>query len=181
MGSAPGYGDLTSSLQPCPCRFRPFHAHELTRQLAPPETLTIEVKALSVNTSRLEVGSRGTFCQPTTYCQWNSDSNTCGCKPGTDCKDSKVCGFATKDIDCPVGGCYGFRITLPGGFAAEPQIGLPPKPTDFPADKTSFVAASQAVAGDCYHDDKVPEPLTPPRRRIPFQPQSTEPINWQSP
>jgi hypothetical protein len=127
----------------------------------------------------MEVKNREAFCQPTTYCKWNSNDNACGCNPDTNCKDSKVCSYATKDIDCPVGGCYGFRITLPGGFAAESQIGLPPKPTDFPANNTKFLGATQRVAGDCDYEGKVPEATpTEPRGRRPFEPLSTEPINW---
>jgi len=140
--------------------------------------LTVEINL--TNQADMKVSSREAFCQPTTYCQWNSDNNTCGCKPGTDFEDSAVCSYATKDIDCPVGGCYGFRIMLPSHFAAEPQIGLPPEPTKFLVDKTTFVTATQGVAGDCYYD-KVPEPPPGPRRPIRFQPLSTEPINWPKP
>ena len=132
------------------------------------------------NQADLSVVNREPYCQPTTYCAWDSSANTCGCKPGSDCTDPQVCSYGTKDIDCPVGGCYGFRITLPGGFAAEPQIGLPPKPTDFPPDQTKLVAASSEVAGNCYYGE-VPKPRPGPRRRRPFQPLSTEPVNWQKP
>jgi hypothetical protein len=141
--------------------------------------LTVEIDL--TNQADLKVSGREAFCQPTTYCQWNSDKNTCGCKPGTDCDDPTVCSFATQDIDCPVGGCYGFRFTLPGGFQPEPQFGLPPSPTDFPADLTVFLPASQEVAGDCFYQ-KIPlAPIWPRRRRIPFQPLQTEPINWNRP
>ena len=142
--------------------------------------LTIEIDL--TKQPDMQVSTRKPFCQPTTYCQWNSTQNSCGCKPGTDCNDPKVCSFATKDIDCPIGGCYGFRITMPSVFAAEPQIALPPKPADFPADKTGFAAASQELAGDCYYDPShIPTLPTAPKKRKTFRPLSTEPINLGNP
>ena len=146
--------------------------------------LTVEIDLTSQ--ADMKVGSRAAFCQPTTYCRWDSDNNTCGCKPGTACDDPAVCSYATKDIDCPVGGCYGFRITLPSAFAAEEQMGLPPKPEPYPADETTFVRATQEVAGDCYYGKDPgmpPEPPVPPvpRGRRPLEPLSTEPTKWLSP
>jgi hypothetical protein len=45
-----------------------------------------------------------------------------------------VCShWAVKDIDCPKGGCLGFKFTIPGGFKAAGQFERP-KPTEYPAD-----------------------------------------------
>ena len=52
------------------------------------------------NQEDLQVKNRSAFCQPTTYCAWDSSNNSCGCKPGSDCTDSKVCALATKELDC---------------------------------------------------------------------------------
>jgi hypothetical protein len=62
----------------------------------------------------------------------------CGCKAGSACTDDKVCSHGTKDIDCPVAGCYGFEITLPSRFVAQPQALLPPTPTTFQATGSYF-------------------------------------------
>ena len=123
----------------------------------------------------LNVANRGAFCQPTTYCSWDSDKNTCGCKPGTDCTDSDVCSLGTKDLDCPVGGCYGFRISLPGNFAAQPHLGLPPEPVLYPSDETKWVLAPETVAGDCFYQ-KVPGGTRQPRFRSPRSPLSLVPV-----
>jgi hypothetical protein len=138
--------------------------------------LTVEIDL--TKQADMQVSSREPFCQPTTYCQWNPTENTCGCKTGTDCNDPKVCSFATKDIDCPIGGCYGFRITMPGVFGI-PPLPTPPATIPFPTDKTAFAGASMETAGNCYYDpSQVPKLPTPPKKRRVFEPLSTEPINW---
>jgi cell migration-inducing and hyaluronan-binding protein len=113
--------------------------------------------------SDLEVANRKPFCQPTTYCSWNSETSTCGCKAGSSCTDDKVCSYGTKDIDCPVGGCYGFRIKLPGGFVAAQQ--QPPTPilfTDgdpyFQKGTVTFDAANAATAGACHYSSVPTQP-----------------------
>jgi hypothetical protein len=114
--------------------------------------------------SDLEVSSRKPFCQPTTYCSWNSETSTCGCKAGSSCTDDKVCTYGSKDIDCPLGGCYGFRIKLPGGFEATQQ--LPPTPilfTDANADPyfqkgTVTFEANGTTAGACHYSSVPTQP-----------------------
>jgi hypothetical protein len=140
--------------------------------------LTVDVD-LS-NATDLEVKSRRDFCQPTTYCAWNSTENTCGCKKVKDPNDptgqhmicvnshvdDKVCSFATKDIDCPVAGCYGFRVTLPGTFEIEPNKTALPPPTPgliasdpyFRNENVTFTTAIGDVAGSCYYS-------SPPKER----------------
>ncbi len=70
-------------------------------------------------------------CQPKTFCKWVGNS------PGADncqCADSifsppsatfqtdectttnGICSYATADVDCPQGGCYGFGVKLTDGF-----------------------------------------------------------------
>ncbi|MBS1852431.1 MAG: G8 domain-containing protein [Acidobacteria bacterium] len=102
--------------------------------------------------------NRAAFCQPTTFCSWNSATSSCGCKADSGCTDDQVCSFATKDIDCPVAGCYGFNIHMPDAFVAAPQDGLPAAPvlyTDadpyFQPGTVTFVPASADVAGGCHY------------------------------
>lgn len=144
--------------------------------------LTVEINL--TNQADMKLLNRQDFCQPSTYCAWNPAKNAvnpCVCKENSGCTDDNVCSYATKDIDCPEAGCYGFRITMPSAFAAEPQIGLPPPTDTYPTDKTVFGTADTTVAGDCYYQN-VPGPERPgPRRRIPFRPLPTEPINWPKP
>ena len=72
-------------------------------------------------------------CQPATYCAWNAAaSNGVGrCEAvgpgGLPNGDSSVCQWANADLDCPDGGCVGFKFTLPGGFATRPK-GAPNDP-----------------------------------------------------
>jgi hypothetical protein len=107
--------------------------------------------------SDLDPANRSSSCQPTTYCAWNSTSNTCGCKAGSGCTDDQVCSYATKDIDCPANGCYGFDIHMPSTFATGTQTNLPPTPTLFTADPffqqgtVAFANATQSAAGACYY------------------------------
>src|SRR6185437_14876130 len=65
------------------------------------------------------------FCQPQTYCSIQNDGS-CGCAPGSDCKDASVCACSNKEIDCPVNGCFGFAIRMPASFIAAKQPNLPP-------------------------------------------------------
>jgi hypothetical protein len=106
----------------------------------------------------LEPANRSALCQPTTYCAWNSSTNSCGCKTGSGCTDDQVCSYATKDIDCPADGCYGFDLRMPSSFTTGAQPNLPPTPVLFTsADPyfqegiVTFASASQTSAGACYY------------------------------
>ena len=117
-------------------------------------TVTIDMSGAT----DLEPANRSSLCQPTTYCAWNSSSNSCGCKAGGGCTDDQVCSYATKDIDCPSNGCYGFNIHTPASFATGPQPNLPPPPALFTATdpyfqqgSVTFANAQQTAAGACYY------------------------------
>jgi len=128
--------------------------------------LTVNVDL--AQTTDLSMASRKDFCQPTTDCEWKSN-NTCGCKTVKDntgverCVnshvDNKVCSYATKDIDCPVLGCYGFRITLPNAntFKPDPNGNVPPKPGSyaripyFAGSNVAFDPATEHRAGNCFY------------------------------
>jgi hypothetical protein len=114
-------------------------------------TLSIDLS----QASDLQPQNQSGFCQPTSFCTWKTN-NTCGCAPNSGCTDDQVCSYATKDIDCPANGCYGFNLHMPAGFATAPngQPISPPTPIAFPTDyfgDVSFVNASQGVAGTCYY------------------------------
>lgn len=80
-------------------------------------------------------------CQPQTFCQWIAKPETgednCQCaksifSPPTSTFQSAECGptngicsWATKDVDCPKGGCYGFGVKLSNNFETSD---IPPAP-----------------------------------------------------
>ena len=73
------------------------------------------------------------FCQPTTYCSYNATTQKCGCAAGTNCTDDNVCKWGTKDIDCPLTGCFAFGITMPASFeTGQVQAPAPTKFTNDP-------------------------------------------------
>jgi hypothetical protein len=108
---------------------------------------------------------RPKFCQPQTYCSIHSDGS-CGCKPGSDCKEDSVCAWSTKEIDCPVDGCFGFSINMPSSFVAEKQPNLPPAPIHFVGDAGSdpyfapgtvkFYNVDESISGTQCHYDQPP-------------------------
>ena len=104
---------------------------------------------------------RPDFCQPRSYCSYKPATQSCGCRPGSNCKEDSVCNWAVKDIDCPIAGCFGLSIKMPENFVAAKQPGLPPAPVRFTGDAESdpffrtgnvtFENASRKVAGACYY------------------------------
>jgi hypothetical protein len=71
-------------------------------------------------------------CQPQNLCSWteSKSSGSCGCKLSD--KDplysqcQAVCSkWTTADVDCPEGGCYGFKFWLSDNFKPEDQAQIP--------------------------------------------------------
>jgi hypothetical protein len=98
-------------------------------------TLTVDLSNENVSMDKEQ------FCQPTSYCTFTQGSGpkgtgTCGCNTNNPaCKAAdNVCSWGVKDIDCPIDGCYGFSITMPGSFVAGTQPNLPPAPIHFTGD-----------------------------------------------
>ena len=60
--------------------------------------------------------ARKNKCQPATYCTWNDTANKCQDATGSDV----VCRWAVADLDCPDGGCFGIKFTMPGAFQTDP-------------------------------------------------------------
>ncbi len=92
------------------------------------------------------------FCKPVNYCSWNGSS--CGCAPGTTCKDNSVCAWGPSDVDCPTKGCFGFSFKIQPEFDMGTKPG-PPAPAAFPDDtywKVAFKAVGKTISGpECYY------------------------------
>lgn len=105
---------------------------------------------------------RPKFCQPTTYCSIQGDGS-CGHKNANGSIDSSVCSWSNKEIDCPIAGCFGFSVTMPGSFVATKQSDLPPAPIHFVGDAGSdpyfaqgtvqFYNVDSSISGaQCHYD-----------------------------
>jgi hypothetical protein len=138
-------------------------------------TVTID---LSDETSVFSA-SQTDSCQPASYCSVNS-TGSCGCRPGSSCTEDSVCSWATREIDCPTTGCFGFSVTLPSTFqtATAAQPIPPPAPVLFTASRYSYFAPGniqfynvpESVSGkQCYY-------ATPPTAAAKIQARRRTPI-----
>jgi hypothetical protein len=100
------------------------------------------------------------FCKPVSYCSWNSDTKSCGCAAGSDCKDGSVCAWGTQPPDCPTGGCFGFSFQIQPQFDQGNKPG-PPMWQKFPDDDTWKVALSgvkkDTSGPECYYGGGQPK------------------------
>ncbi|EGV18697.1 G8 domain-containing protein [Thiocapsa marina 5811] len=68
-------------------------------------------------------------CQPESFCAWTGSSCGCSqslldsdpelyaeCLGGASGQSEPICSWAGRDLDCPQGGCYGVRFTMPSTF-----------------------------------------------------------------
>jgi len=137
--------------------------------------MTTGVLTVNVDLSgATDLNPQEAFCQPTSFCTWKSN-NTCGCTANSGCTDDQVCSYATKDIDCPVAGCYGFNLTMPSGFTATDNGITPPMPdlfqnTDPYFQQVTFVNATQSVAGECYYQNPPTQTSVEPQEKSQAQP-----------
>jgi hypothetical protein len=104
--------------------------------------------------------AKSAHCQPHSFCK-PQDSGDCGCAPGADGLDGncqQVCSiWANKDVTCPQGGCFGFKVTLTSGFTTGSKEGLPPTTNCYPPGfKKDFVKASEEQAGSCFYAEPPP-------------------------
>ena len=99
-------------------------------------------------------------CQPSpNFCTWDDENKSCGCALSSNdklfgqCK--AVCGTWTqKDVDCPMGGCYGIAVKFPDAYVPNGQV-APPAPNCYPNNtdwNTAFTGASQSKAGACHYN-----------------------------
>ena len=101
-------------------------------------TVPLDMSKFSDFQTNYDAG-RQDHCAPATFCTWNSKTSTCGCNFNQQATTQKECqntcaNWATKDVDCPEGGCYGFAFTLPADFVAGTPAVPPPRVTCFPKD-----------------------------------------------
>jgi hypothetical protein len=101
------------------------------------------------------VNDRQNFCKPVSYCSWNSESKSCGCKEGSGCADNSVCAWGPSDIDCPTAGCFGFGVFLYSQFD-QPNKPGPPPVTSFPKENyVDLKAVGKSISGEgCYYGEE---------------------------
>lgn len=63
-------------------------------------------------------------CQPRTFCTLDARSQCVG----VDRANDAVCAWAGADQDCPAGGCFGIKFTLPAGFQTLEAGATDPRP-----------------------------------------------------
>jgi hypothetical protein len=143
-------------------------------------TVTID---LSAYTNELNPANpNGDLCKPTSFCDWNTTTNKCGCSasaddyplistdPGFKAECDAVCQkWAVKDLDCPSvvtnggkyvsGGCFGFAVKL-STFSIPPNPAPQPATGCFPEsvfDTPPFASPTPAtLAGDCAYTPPLP-------------------------
>ena len=119
-------------------------------------------------------------CMPASFCTWTRGNNpqggTCGCTPtgpfalyanlcnDTNTAGENVCAWSQKDVDCPVGGCYGIGFKTGSTFVYDPVPAANPRPAQvcFPKDaawNVSYIDAAPGLAGAepiCTNAPKLP-------------------------
>jgi len=148
-------------------------AYTFTTASIPPQwgtpTLTNGVLTLNVNMNFPAFttdynNSFATRCQPVNFCSWNSSTKTCGCNPKDPhyaacvggSNNVPACYWATKAMDCPDGGCYGFEFTLP--YPYTPPTNSKPAPGCYPMPvwNEELEPVSMDLAGSCYYSAPPP-------------------------
>ncbi len=157
---ASGYVDVTAGTTPTFTAGTKGQPDWVVQKQYDPNTGVLSVTVdLSAQTNVFD-NDRPKFCQPANFCGVNSAGN-CACLPNSDCTEDAVCGWATKEIDCPLAGCFGFALTLPEEFGTAP-VNQPipvPAPIHFVGDTGSdpyfnkgnitFDNVPASVAGAC--------------------------------
>jgi hypothetical protein len=117
-------------------------------------------------------------CKPASFCTWtesrgNPQGGTCGCTPSgryfglcsdTNTAGENVCAWSQKDVDCPVGGCYGIGFKTGSTFVYDPAPAANPRPARacFPKDaawNVKYIDAAPGLAGAapiCTNAPKLP-------------------------
>ena len=95
-------------------------------------TVTIDMNKVTNFQTQYDT-TRKKHCQPISFCSWTGDVSTgsCGCNNNatlgypfpnsvknecTAASAKTICSWASTDVDCPDGGCYGFGVTLSANF-----------------------------------------------------------------
>jgi hypothetical protein len=139
-------------------------------------TVTLKLRAFE----KYFASAQQDLCGPKTFCEWKPNGagpgrGKCVGKPGvgnqpgvgnlTADERDIACSYAGKDIDCPTGGCIGFRVKLPDRFTANDQtmnLNAPSKLARcFPKEDANWnvtpVQADSGVAGACYQAPMKPD------------------------
>lgn len=89
-------------------------------------------------------------CQPHDFCQFSNGE----CR-GVDSAHDSVCAWAGADQDCPAGGCFGIKFTLPGEFRTVEANAPDPRPaaTCVPRTKTDWDVPLERLANPFPGDD----------------------------
>jgi hypothetical protein len=114
-------------------------------------TVTLNLGAFAGDFS----SAAGNLCVPKTFCEWNGSKCVGKANSGiaslTADERNIACSYAGKDIDCPTGGCVGFRVKLPAAFQANDQtksLNIPSKSAQcFPKEANWNVTPVQADSG----------------------------------
>ena len=169
QGADKGYADtvkgVRASLAQDPLSFTDDPSLKWDRDYDPDSGILTVTMDLSGFGSEFEEAKLD-FCQPESFCELNGAKTRCQCSDylkATDpvlyqeCLDGNICGtFAGKDIDCPLKGCFGFKVTLPSAFVADDGLHRP-DPSCFPENEAWNVQwknAGSEVAGTCFDPDK---------------------------
>lgn len=66
-------------------------------------------------------------CQPASFCHWKDGAGGGQCV-GVEAKNDAACSWAGRDTECPAGGCFGIKFTLPSGFRTLAHDAPNPRP-----------------------------------------------------
>jgi hypothetical protein len=126
-------------------------------------TVDVDMKTFKAELTPTNFSTSG-LCKPDTFCSVTSKCAFVGTvtdypvqKTDKDFASSagQVCDtWAVKDLDCPIGGCFGFGVKFPTGFDAATKPAQPSKGMCFPKDMDwttpGFVKTTNAGAQCTY-------------------------------
>ncbi len=112
---------------------------------------------------------RANKCRPISFCSWSGTSCECSASPfpeflKTECTadESRICSWAVKEVDCPLGGCYGFGVRLADDFKTFDTPLPPPKANTFISTMSDWAVPFKNISDKtdaCYYGDLTPKPV----------------------
>jgi hypothetical protein len=107
-------------------------------------------------------------CKPKSFCRWDDNVKKCCALANTERCDDSICYWSNRALDCPSGGCLGFKVTFPDTFIADDMAGgkYRPDTEPYPAIwNVGWKYADKKYDGDlksCIYDDRnKPANVTP--------------------
>jgi cell migration-inducing and hyaluronan-binding protein len=147
-------------------------------QVATKGILTVTVDFRTEKSSLVPTPTNG-VCQPQTFCRAAGNSCVNASLQGNPNKNfqtenSTVCSdWAVKDLDCPLGGCYGFSFELPkdgdfatGGYHRPPPVAFPTKADPKLQGKPDWEAKFERTQTD--PDNNAPVAGQPNERKVDY-------------